>query len=1111
MNTNFAQSIKKGPYMIYPNDNSKMTILWQLSSTTTSTLSWGTTTSYGTDQVVNEYGTDHQFKYTITGLMPSTKYYYKVHFGSTDFTGSFTAAPNSNATVVKFLAYGDTRTYFEDTNDVTGRMLTEVSIDADYQTFSLHVGDWVNVGKSENDWTTQFFSRTGASSNNLDFHSKVPLMGVRGNHENYTPSKGSEFATVYYKYFPYTFASGSTNGDDMYYSFDYGPVHIAVLDQYDGNPYQSSIGSVQKTWLENDLANSNKPWKFVMVHEPGWSASSTTKSEHPNNTDVQNVIQAICIQNGVQVIFGGHNHYYAHSLKDGVHHFTIGGGGAPLYSPSYTSGGVVQYAEATLHFMKIEVNDKNATLTVVRPDGSIVETINLTIPVLDPTSFSASSISTSQIDLSWLQNSDNDDIVLAYNTTNSFGTPSGTYNNGDNIGSATVIAVGDFEAFNHTGLTGQTYYYKIWSKHGADYSDGVTTSASPIIGEPTNHVTLFLATNPTSSSITLTWNDATGSITPDAYLVKAVATGGIISDPIDGTPENSSSFIQNVAQGIQTVTFTGLNSLTTYDFKIFPYTNSGAGINYKTDGTIPSASGTTTDMPSECGNETFDNLTTGSGSYNTETFAGQDGSTWTSTQTRTDQNLGNGAAVCIKGSSSGYLESGAISNGISKITISTKRAFTGGSGIVSVKINGTTVGSVPYGDNLQTTIIDNINISGDVVLKLTPSDDRVIIDDVIWDCFSGSSNDATSSVTIPTGGQPIASNITSDQTDCNSPINVFSFDVVDDGASDGNPTIITNIRLKPALTNTASWLNNIQNVKVNNGSGFVTTGTVTITDNYIDIPINANDLNVGDGHSGTITISICLNTNGLENNSVLSFKVDAANHGFIADASGSQFANTFSSDVISNDFNIEVLCMDPTTNSSSLIFTNLQENSVDLNWTYGDGDNRIVIAKLGSDVDRVPSDNITYQPNTVFGNGDELGIGNFIVYNGHSNSVNISGLSKANTYYFKVFEFNCGAGDENYLTTGSIGSGNVTTPTKVDVLNSEFKIYPNPTNGYFKVISDQKEIKKISISDMTGKIILENNINSRISNIDMTSFSKGIYFINIQTDSYIINKKIVIE
>ena len=48
---------------------------------------------------------------------------------------------------------------------------------------------------------------------------------------------------------------------------------------------------------------------------------------------------------------------------------------------------------------------------------------------------------------------------------------------------------------------------------------------------------------------------------------------------------------------MQTATFSNLNSSTTYYFKIFPYTNSGTYINYKTDGTIPQISWTTASGP----------------------------------------------------------------------------------------------------------------------------------------------------------------------------------------------------------------------------------------------------------------------------------------------------------------------------------------------------------------------------------------------------------------------------------------------------------------------------------------------------------------------------------
>ncbi len=129
----------------------------------------------------------------------------------------------------------------------------------------------------------------------------------------------------------------------------------------------------------------------------------------------------------------------------------------------------------------------------------------------------------------------------------------------------------------------------------------VACSGSVVKPEPSNHVTAFAAATavPSYSTINTTWTDATGGTLPDAYLVKA-ATGGytFITDPVDGTPEPDALLVKNISQGVQTAAFTGLTDNTQYYFKIYPYTNSGTAINYKTSVTVPQATATTTLSPS---------------------------------------------------------------------------------------------------------------------------------------------------------------------------------------------------------------------------------------------------------------------------------------------------------------------------------------------------------------------------------------------------------------------------------------------------------------------------------------------------------------------------------
>ena len=121
--------------------------------------------------------------------------------------------------------------------------------------------------------------------------------------------------------------------------------------------------------------------------------------------------------------------------------------------------------------------------------------------------------------------------------------------------------------------------------------------------EPTNYPTNFAASVNTLS-VTLTWNDAIGDQLPSKYLV--LGSKGNITVPTDGTPVANDELAMNVAYGTQTVTFSGLDGNSTYHFAIFPYTNAGANIDYKTDGTYPTVNAQTADVYALL-NETFDN------------------------------------------------------------------------------------------------------------------------------------------------------------------------------------------------------------------------------------------------------------------------------------------------------------------------------------------------------------------------------------------------------------------------------------------------------------------------------------------------------------------------
>jgi hypothetical protein len=149
--------------------------------------------------------------------------------------------------------------------------------------------------------------------------------------------------------------------------------------------------------------------------------------------------------------------------------------------------------------------------------------------------------------------------------------------------------------------------------------DNITwTSNSTVLPEPTSYPSNFV-NNVCSYDLSLNWADATGGQLPTAYLIKA-STQNNITLPVDGTPvpddvnlADGSGAI-NIVQGIQTCTFTNIPANNHYYFAIFPYTNTGSAIDFKTDGTVPATDvfvGNITTLNAEDFNDrTFGNWTT---------------------------------------------------------------------------------------------------------------------------------------------------------------------------------------------------------------------------------------------------------------------------------------------------------------------------------------------------------------------------------------------------------------------------------------------------------------------------------------------------------------------
>ncbi|MEP7171299.1 MAG: hypothetical protein ABI855_18165, partial [Bacteroidota bacterium] len=105
-------------------------------------------------------------------------------------------------------------------------------------------------------------------------------------------------------------------------------------------------------------------------------------------------------------------------------------------------------------------------------------------------------------------------------------------------------------------------------------------------------------------------------------------------------------------------------------------------------------------------------------------------------------------------------------------------------------------------------------------------------------------------------------------------------------------------------------------------------------------------------------------------------------------------------------FTVASACTQPTTLASAMNFSSLTTSSVQVNWTNGNGASRVVVAHATTAVSAGPATGTDYSAgaNSDFTLGQNLGSGNIVVYAGTGSSVNVTGLTGGQTYFFSVYE-----------------------------------------------------------------------------------------------------------
>ena len=321
---------------------------------------------------------------TLVGLKPGETYNYKVQCFNISSVEQTFKTKKSKDEPIKFLVYGDNRSYPKVHENLVKMMAKE---NAD---LILNVGDVVTTGSNLMEWIDEYFyplRYVGGS---------IPTYISIGNHE-YGGYWGTRVVPPFEKYVDNPLCS--TGSTEYYYSFDYGNTHFIFLDPNKAELPEGhglAVGSQQYNWFVEDLkkAKETSEWIMVLMHQPPYSeawSGGPYDGEPALRKDVVPIIEA----NDVDIVLSGHTHDYERGLPhppydpktgkgNNAVYIITGGGGSNLDNHKYFEWEQLDYPDhkATLesnktdegkfyeyHYVVVEIDGKNLKFTARKMNG----------------------------------------------------------------------------------------------------------------------------------------------------------------------------------------------------------------------------------------------------------------------------------------------------------------------------------------------------------------------------------------------------------------------------------------------------------------------------------------------------------------------------------------------------------------------------------------------------------------------------------------------------------------------------------------------------------------------------------------------------------------------
>lgn len=205
----------------------------------------------------------------------------------------------------------------------------------------------------------------------------------------------------------------------------------------------------------------------------------------------------------------------------------------------------------------------------------------------------------------------------------------------------------------------------------------------------------------------------------------------------------------------------------------------------------------------------------------------------------------------------------------------------------------------------------------------------------------------------------------------------------------------------------------------------------------------------------------------------------------------------------------------PLIQATDLQYTIQNSSEIELTWQNGSGEARAVFMAENDAEEISLTDNLFYTADNTFGNGEQVGLtGWYCVASGDISETTISGLNAETQYKVMVCEYNQNLDLIKYQDAPAVQNP-ITVLASTDITDfndAGFSVYPNPASNAITIqVSENEKIKSIEMTDLSGKTIMQENIYSQKTNIDLSTLPKGVYFINVKSTTNTYNQNIILQ